>query len=93
MFPEPVLTLQIGGNIIGRMTKSRKTYPKRPDSATLGVAEGATAASHVADALMDQRLFVLHPDDYDAFLLVLDNPPAPGTKLRSLLRRIPAWKG
>src|SRR5471032_1948041 len=44
------------------------------------------------DVLLDQRLFVLNADYYDAFMQALDNPPAPGSKLRSLLRRVPAWK-
>ena len=44
------------------------------------------------DVLLDQRLFVLDPQRYDAFLHALDNPPAPGSKLRSLLRRVPAWE-
>jgi len=43
------------------------------------------------DVLLDQRLFVLDPGRYDAFVQALDNPPAPGPKLRSLLRRAPAW--
>ena len=44
------------------------------------------------DVLLDQRLFVLDPERYDAFVQALDNPPAPGPKLRSLLRRAPAWE-
>jgi uncharacterized protein (DUF1778 family) len=44
------------------------------------------------DVLLDQRLFALDPERYDAFVRALDNPPAPGPKLRSLLRRIPAWE-
>jgi uncharacterized protein (DUF1778 family) len=44
------------------------------------------------DVLLDQRLFVLGPERYDAFVHALDNPPAPGPKLRSLLRRAPAWE-
>jgi uncharacterized protein (DUF1778 family) len=44
------------------------------------------------DVLLDQRLFVLDPERYDAFMHALDNPPAPGPKLRSLLRRAPAWE-
>jgi uncharacterized protein (DUF1778 family) len=44
------------------------------------------------DVLLDQRLFVLDPQRYDAFVHALDNPPAPGPKLRSLLRRAPAWE-
>lgn len=44
------------------------------------------------DVLLDQRLFVLDPERYDAFVHALDNSPAPGPKLRTLLRRSPAWK-
>jgi len=44
------------------------------------------------DVLLDQRLFLLDPDRYDAFMQALDNPPAPGPKLRALLRRTPAWQ-
>ena len=44
------------------------------------------------DVLLDQRLFVLDPERYDAFMQALDNPPAPGPKLRALLRRTPAWE-
>lgn len=44
------------------------------------------------DVLLDQRLFVLDSDRYDAFIDALDNPPAPGPKLRALLRRVPAWQ-
>ena len=44
------------------------------------------------DVLLDQRLFVLDPARFDAFVHALDNPPAPGPKLRALLGRVPAWK-
>jgi uncharacterized protein (DUF1778 family) len=50
-----------------------------------------SARSHAIDVLMDQRLFALDPDRYDAFIHALDNPPAPGPRLRTLLRRVPAW--
>ncbi len=50
-----------------------------------------SARRQAIDVLLDQRLFVLDPERYDAFMRALDNPPAPGPKLRSLLRRVPAW--
>lgn len=50
-----------------------------------------SARKQAVEILLDQRLFVLDSDRYDAFVHALDNPPAPGPKLRSLLRRIPAW--
>jgi uncharacterized protein (DUF1778 family) len=51
-----------------------------------------SARRQAIDVLLDQRLFVLDPERYDAFMNALDKPPAPGPKLRSLLRRPPAWR-
>src|SRR5687767_6702071 len=51
-----------------------------------------TARRQAIDVLLDQRLFVLDSERYDAFVHALDNPPPPGPKLRSLLRRAPAWQ-
>jgi uncharacterized protein (DUF1778 family) len=51
-----------------------------------------SARRQAIDVLLDQRLFALASDRYDAFMHALDNPPAPGPKLRSLLRRVPAWR-
>jgi uncharacterized protein (DUF1778 family) len=51
-----------------------------------------TARQQAIDVLLDQRLFVLEPGRFDAFTRALDKPPAPGPKLRSLLRRTPAWQ-
>jgi uncharacterized protein (DUF1778 family) len=51
-----------------------------------------SARREAIDVLLDQRLFALDPERYDAFMHALDNPPAPGPKLRALLRRVPAWR-
>jgi uncharacterized protein (DUF1778 family) len=51
-----------------------------------------SARRQAIDVLLDQRLFSLDPERHDAFMRALDNPPAPGPKLRALLRRIPAWE-
>lgn len=50
-----------------------------------------SARALAIDVLLDQRLFALDAARYDAFVHALDNPPAPGPKLRALLRRTPAW--
>ena len=50
-----------------------------------------SARALAIDVLLDQRLFVLDSERYDAFVHALDNPPAPGHRLRALLRRTPAW--
>jgi uncharacterized protein (DUF1778 family) len=51
-----------------------------------------SARRQAIDVLLDQRLFALDAERYDAFMYALDNPPPPGPKLRSLLRRLPAWR-
>jgi uncharacterized protein (DUF1778 family) len=51
-----------------------------------------SARRQAVDVLLDQRLFALEPDRYNAFVQALDNPPAPGPKLTSLMRRVPAWR-
>jgi uncharacterized protein (DUF1778 family) len=51
-----------------------------------------SARRQAIDVLLDQRLFMLDSERYDAFMHALDNPPAPGPKLRSLLRRVPGWQ-
>jgi uncharacterized protein (DUF1778 family) len=51
-----------------------------------------SARRQAIDVLLDQRLFALDSNRYDAFMHALDNPPAPGPKLRSLLRRVPVWQ-
>jgi uncharacterized protein (DUF1778 family) len=50
-----------------------------------------SARAQAIDVLLDQRLFVLDAERYDAFMHALDNAPAPGPRLRALLRRNPAW--
>lgn len=50
-----------------------------------------SARAQAIDVLLDQRLFALEPERYEAFMQALDNPPAPGPKLRDLLRRKPSW--
>ncbi|MDE3175513.1 MAG: DUF1778 domain-containing protein [Pseudomonadota bacterium] len=51
-----------------------------------------SARRNAIDVLLDQRLFRLDPERYESFLNALDHPPAPGPKLRALLRRTPAWR-
>lgn len=51
-----------------------------------------SARRSAIDVLLDRRLFTAEPGRYDAFVETLDNPPTPGPKLRSLLRKRPAWE-
>jgi uncharacterized protein (DUF1778 family) len=51
-----------------------------------------SARQHAIDVLLDQRLFVLESEQYDAFLQALDNPPPAGPKLRALMKRRPLWQ-
>lgn len=51
-----------------------------------------TARRQAIDVLLDQQLFTLDERRFAAFVHALDHAPAPGPKLRSLLRRVPAWR-
>ncbi|MCC7347715.1 MAG: DUF1778 domain-containing protein [Variibacter sp.] len=51
-----------------------------------------SARRQAIDVLLDQQLFVLDVRRYEAFMRALDDAPAPGPRLRSLLRRAPAWQ-
>jgi uncharacterized protein (DUF1778 family) len=51
-----------------------------------------SARKHAVDVLLDQRLFVLDPDQYDSFVKALDNPPPAGPKLKALMKKQPRWR-
>jgi uncharacterized protein (DUF1778 family) len=48
-----------------------------------------SARQHAIDVPLDQRLFVLDADKYDAFVSVLDSPPPAGPALKALMKRRP----
>lgn len=51
-----------------------------------------SARQRAIDVLLDQRLFVLDPEKYDAFISALDNSPPAGAKLKALMKRKPLWQ-
>lgn len=51
-----------------------------------------SARRQAIDVLLDRRLFVLDPEQYDAFVKLLNAPPEPDPKLRALMSRVPAWE-
>jgi len=51
-----------------------------------------SARQQAIDVLLDQRLFRLTSENFDAFLNMLESPPEPDPKLKALLRRKPAWQ-
>ncbi|QHO77895.1 antitoxin [Bradyrhizobium sp. CCBAU 051011] len=51
-----------------------------------------SARQHAIDVLLDQRLFVLDAEKYDAFIDALDNPPPAGPALKALMKRRPLWQ-
>jgi uncharacterized protein (DUF1778 family) len=54
--------------------------------------QGADAPAVEMTQLADTIDFVLDPDLYEVFVRMLDDPPAPGPSLPSLLRRVPVWR-
>jgi uncharacterized protein (DUF1778 family) len=51
-----------------------------------------SARRQAEDTILDQRTFFLAPEAHEAFLEMLDAPPAPNEKLRASLTRKPAWE-
>jgi uncharacterized protein (DUF1778 family) len=51
-----------------------------------------SARQQAIDVLLDQRLFVLDADKYDAFVGTLDSPPPAGPALKALMKRRPLWQ-
>ena len=51
-----------------------------------------SARRAAVEVLLDQRLFALSDERFNTFVGLLDNPPAPGAKLRALLRRKALWE-
>jgi uncharacterized protein (DUF1778 family) len=51
-----------------------------------------SARQHAIDVLLDQRLFVLNPEQHDAFMEALDNPPMPNAALKKLLSSKSPWE-
>lgn len=84
-----------GANIHVRVSQQTKQLI---DSAASAV--GKTLSEFVLDSaqrqainvLLDQRLFILDAERYDAFLSALDNPPPAGKALKALMRRQPQWQ-
>lgn len=51
-----------------------------------------SAWRQTVDVLLDQRLFTLDSERYDAFMQAFDNPLAPGSKLKASLRQTLGWQ-
>ena len=51
-----------------------------------------SAKRHAIDVLLDQRLFELGADQWEAFNSALDNPPLPNEQLKQLMARKSPWE-
>lgn len=51
-----------------------------------------SARTHAIDVLLDQRFFALDADRYEAFMRMLDAPPAPNRKLKALMAGKAPWE-
>jgi hypothetical protein len=52
---------------------------------------GPEGYSEIDEFLIVQRI-TLDAAPFGAFLQTVENPPAPGPKLRALMSRVPAWQ-
>jgi len=68
------------------------------DTAAAAVGKSRTefmlesARQQAIDVLLDQRLFVLNPEQHDAFMEALDNPPMPNAALKKLMSSKSPWE-
>lgn len=51
-----------------------------------------SSRKHAIDVLLDQRLFSLSENQYDAFVKALDEPPASNEKLKRLMTSKAPWE-
>jgi uncharacterized protein (DUF1778 family) len=51
-----------------------------------------SARREAEDALLDQRVFVLEPRAYDAFMALLEAPAKPNAQLVDLMNRKAPWE-
>lgn len=51
-----------------------------------------SASQHAVDVLLDQRLFSLEEQEYEAFISAFDNPPEPPERLRALFQEKAPWE-
>ena len=80
------LNLRIKPDVRGLIDRAAELTGK---SRTDFVLDAARRAAE--EALLDQALFSLGPDAYDAFLAMLDAPAEPNERLRRTLQTTPPW--
>ena len=80
------LNIRVTPDMVGLIDYAAKVYGKTRTDFILDTMRKASE-----EAVLDQRLFVLDTDEWDAFNAALDASPQPNTKLEALLARIPAW--
>jgi len=51
-----------------------------------------SAKQHAIDVLLDQRLFCLNEEQFEAFINALENPPPPTEKLKALFKEKAPWE-
>lgn len=68
------------------------------DSAAAALGKSRTefmlesSRQHAIDVLLDQRLFAIGDEEYEALERILQNPPPPSPKLKELLGRKAPWE-
>ena len=69
----------------------RKATDKRQRVGDANPGAGLAGNGEI-DILLDQRLFELEADAFDAFATALDNPSPAGPALKALMKRRPSWE-
>lgn len=80
------LNLRIKPEVRGLIDRAAKVRGKNRTDFILDAARSAAE-----DALLDQALFVVSEEAYAKFVILLDRPPAPNSRLQKTLNTPAPW--
>ena len=85
--PKALVNLRVSADDRDLITRAAAALGKNRSEFMLDAARQAAQ-----DALLDRTLFRLDSDRFDAFVALLDAPPAPNEKLKRLLSTSAPWE-
>ena len=80
------INIRVSPDMLGLIDRAALVFGKTRTDFILDTVRQAAE-----DAVLDQRLFVLNPEQWKAFTAMLDAPPRDNPKLNALFSRPPAW--
>jgi uncharacterized protein (DUF1778 family) len=80
------INIRVSPDVLGLIDRAARVFGKTRTDFILDTVRQAAE-----DAVLDQRLFVLNPEQWQAFNAALDAPPQDNPGLNALLARKPVW--